>query len=71
MTRNTLESALSELKLSDFLNVMKIRGSVTVGAPKEFPNNCKGGWKSSDVIRESKKILQKKDAAQFSCAVTI
>lgn len=69
MTRNTLESALSEFKPSDFLNVMKIRESVIVGAPKERPKNCKGGWKSNDVIRQSKRTLQREEVAQFPCGM--
>lgn len=57
MTRNTLESALSEFKPSDCLNVTKIRESIIVGVQKEPPKNCEGGWKTNDVIRKSKKIL--------------
>lgn len=60
MTRNMLDSALSEFKPLDFLNVMKIGESVIVGAPKEAPSNCEGGWKSNDGIRQSKTILQRK-----------
>lgn len=41
MTRNTIESALSELKPSDFLNVMKTREGTIVGAPKEPPKTVK------------------------------
>lgn len=47
MTRDTLESALSEFKSSGFLNVMKIRGST---------KSCKEGWKSNDVIRQTKPV---------------
>lgn len=47
---------------------MKIRESVIVGVPKEPPKNCEGGWKSTDVIRQSERILQREDVAQFPCA---
>lgn len=53
-----LESALSEFKPLDFLNVMKVGESAIMGAPQKNPSNCKGGWKSNDGIRQSKTILQ-------------
>lgn len=43
MTRDALQSALSEFKPSGFVNVMKIR---------ESTKSCEGGWKSNDVIRK-------------------